>query len=338
MIENLKTLCEIDGISGREDAVAEEIQRQISPYCDCYRDPLGNLIAKKQGKQRGKYRLMISAHMDEVGLIVTDITSEGMLRFAAVGGVDPRVLIGRRVRIAERVFGLIGTKAVHLQTAEERETAVPIDKLYIDIGATAQAEAEKTVKRGDAVCFDTPFFAFGDGFLKGKAIDDRFGCWLMIELIRSELPYDTTFLFSTQEEIGLRGGKVGAYAINPDFAFVCEATTAADVAGVSGEKKVCSLGKGAVVGFMDQRTVYDRALYQLAFSVAEEKGIPCQTKTMVAGGNDSGAIHTARGGVRTLAVSIPCRYLHSPSCVIKESDAEACLSLVKELIARVQEC
>lgn len=336
MTENLKRLCEINGISGRETAVADEIERQISPYCTCRRDNLGNLIAFKQGKKRAKHSLMLSAHMDEVGMIVTDITSDGMLRFSPVGGIDPRVIIGRCVLVGDGVPGVIGTKAMHMQTAEERSTAVKCDQLFIDIGATDKEDAAQYVERGESVCFDSEFLSFGNGFLKGKAIDDRFGCALLIELIRSKLEYDTNFVFCTQEEIGLRGAKAAAYSVNPEFAIVCEATTAADIAGVEGEKQVCALGKGAVVGFMDHRTVYDRELYRLAFETAKERDIPCQTKTMVAGGNDAGAIHTSRGGVRTLAVSIPCRYLHSPSCVIRQDDMASCLELVRALIPRIQ--
>ncbi len=336
MTENLKKLCGLCGISGREQTVADEIERQISPYCSCRRDNLGNLIAQKQGKKRAGHTLMISAHMDEVGMIVTDITSDGMLRFAPVGGIDSRVMIGRSVLVGDGISGVIGTKAMHMQTAEERGTAVKSDQLFIDIGAEDKEDAQRFVSRGESVCFDSDFLEFGNGFLKGKAIDDRFGCALMVELIRSELEYDTTFVFSTQEEIGLRGAKAAAYSVNPDFAIVCEATTAADISGVDGEKQVCTLGKGAVVGFMDHRTMYDRELYRLAFQTAEECGIPCQTKTMVAGGNDAGAIHTSRGGVRTIAVSIPCRYLHSPSCVIQKEDMNSCLELVRALIPRIQ--
>ncbi len=336
MIELLEKLSAINGISGREDAVANEIEQIIRPYCTVSRDNLGNLIAHKQGKKRAKHPLMISAHMDEVGMIITDITDEGMLRFATVGGIDPRVLVGRAVTIEDSLAGVIGSKAVHLQTPEERATALSTDDLYIDIGAPNRESAEAMVKRGDSVCFRSSFYSFGEGMVKGKAIDDRFGCALLIKLIQSEIEYDTTFVFSTQEEIGLRGAKVAAYAVNPAFAIVCEATTAADVADVTGEKKVCSLGKGAVVGFMDRHTVYDRQLYRLAFDTAQKFQIPCQTKTAVAGGNDAGVIHLSRGGVRTIAVSIPCRYLHSSSCVIHKEDAESCLKLVGTMIAEIQ--
>ncbi len=336
MLKNLAHLSSINGISGREQAVAAEIERQIAGYCSCRRDNLGNLIAEKKGAQPAKHKLMLSAHMDEVGMLVTDITEDGLLRIAAVGGVDPRVVLGRSVTVGAGIPGVIGTKAMHMQSAEERGTAVGFDQLYIDIGARTREDAEAVVIRGESVCFDSPFLSFGNGLVKGKAIDDRFGCALLIELIRSELPHDTTFVFCTQEEIGLRGAKVAAYAVNPEFAIVCEATTAADIIDVPRHQQVCRLGEGAVVGFMDHRTMYDKELYQLAFAIAEQGQIKCQTKTMVAGGNDAGAIHTSRGGVRTLAVSIPCRYLHSPSCVIQQADMESCLALVRALIERIQ--
>ena len=336
LLENLERLCSFNGISGRENAVADEIERQITGYCTCYRDNLGNIIAEKQGKKRSNYKLMISAHMDEVGMIVTGITSDGMLRLATVGGIDSRVILGRGVTVGSGISGVIGTKAVHMQSAEERGTAVSADDLFIDIGAKDKADAEQLVSLGESVTFDSPFIRFGNGFIKGKAIDDRFGCALMIELIRSEPEYDTTFVFCTQEEIGLRGAKAAAYSVNPDFAIVCETTTAADIAGVPSEKQVCVLGKGAVVSYMDRHTMYDKELYDLAFQTAEEQKLSCQTKSMVAGGNDAGAIHTAHGGVRTMAVSIPCRYLHSPSCVIQESDMQSCLDLVKAMAERIQ--
>ncbi len=336
MIQNLEKLCSISGISGREKAVSEEIERQIKGHCEYYYDNLGNLIAVKKGKNQANHKVMISAHMDEVGMIITSVTSDGMLRFAPVGGIDSRVLIGRSVLVGEKMYGVIGTKAVHLQSPEERKTAVKSDDLFIDIGAIDKEDALKHISLGESVCFDSPFVSFGNGFLKGKAIDDRFGCALMIRMIQGDLEYDTTFVFCVQEEVGLRGAKAAAYTVNPDFAIVCEATTAADVSDVPDNKKVCKLGNGAVVSYMDHRTVYDKELYDLAFSTAQEHQIACQTKTMVAGGNDAGAIHTSRGGVRTMAISIPCRYLHSPSCVIQQQDMESCYQLVRLMAERIQ--
>lgn len=334
--ELLKKLCLINGTSGDESRVREFIVSQISGYCECSVDPLGNIIAYKKGKSAAKNKVMVSAHMDEVGMIVTSVKSDGTLTVSPVGGVDPRVVIGRPVRVGDNgIVGVIGAKAVHNLSAEEKKTAPKFSALYADIGAEDKAAAEKLVSLGDRAHFHSDFTEFGDGFLTAKAIDDRFGCAVMIELIQSELPYDCIFTFVVQEEVGLRGAKTAAYTVAPDFALVLEATTAADIPLASDEKRCCELGKGAVVSYMDRSTIYDRELYELSRSAAEEQGIGWQTKTMVAGGNDSGAIHVSRGGVRTMAISAPCRYLHSPSCTVKLSDLEDCKRLAKIMLEKM---
>ncbi len=233
------------------------------------------------------------------------------------------------------INGVIGAKAVHNLTAEEKKKAVSIDKLYVDIGATDKSEAEKYVSLGDYVHFCPDYEDFGNGKIVSKALDDRVGCAIMLDLINRDFEYDIYFAFTVQEELGLRGAKTAAFAIEPDFSIVLETTTAADIPDVAGEKRVCELGKGAVVSFMDRSTMYDKELYKIAFEIAEENKIPCQTKTMIAGGNDSGAIHVSGKGVRTIAISAPCRYLHSPSCVVQKSDLEACEILTEKLIVRI---
>ncbi|MGN0687878.1 MAG: M42 family metallopeptidase [Oscillospiraceae bacterium] len=334
MLDRLKALCSIDGTSGDEDAVREYIMNNIRADSATV-DNLGNLIVFKKGRRTPKNKIMLAAHMDEVGFMVTDVTEDGFLRFGAVGGIDPRVVIGRAVRFHNGALGVVGTKATHQQSAEERKKAPDFDELYIDIGARSKEEALKTADRGDTACFDSDFFAFGDGFIKGKAIDDRAGCLIMMDMINSELEYDMWFTFTVQEEVGTRGAKAAAFTVSPDIAIVLETTTACDIAGVCGDKRVCSLGDGCVVSYMDRSTVYDRELYKLAFTVANELDITVQTKTVIAGGNDSGAIHVSRGGVRTLALSAPCRYLHSPSCVVKSSDID---SVKKLAIAMTERC
>jgi len=247
-------------------------------------------------------------------------------------------MIGRQVKVGKNLIsGVIGSAAVHNLTKEQREKSPKTDDLYIDIGASDKEDAEKYVRLGDCVYFDSEFIEFGQNRLKSKAIDDRIGCAVMIELMRHELEYDTWFVFNVQEEIGLRGSGASAYAVSPDIAVVLEATTASDIDGVSGAKRVCALGKGPVVSFMDRSTMYDKELYRIAFETSAEEKIPCQTKSMIAGGNDSGAIHISGKGVRTLAVSVPCRYLHSPSCVIDYSDFENTYKLVNALIKKVAE-
>lgn len=334
MISELKELCLLNGASGDEARVREYIQSRINAD-EVTVDNLGNLIVFKKGKKTPKNKIMFAAHMDEVGFMITDISEDGFLSFGAVGGINSAVAIGRALRLERGALGVIGTKALHQQSKEERGEMPGFDELYIDIGAGSRKEAEKLAPRGSYAYFDADFFEFGDGFIKGKAIDDRAGCLVMMDMLNGTPEYDAWYSFTVQEEIGTRGAKAAAFTIAPHIAIVLETTTACDIAGVSGGKKVCELGKGAVVSYMDRSTVYDRKLYKLAFETAKANNIPVQTKTLIAGGNDSGAIHVSRGGVRTCAISVPCRYLHSPSCVIKESDYNAVKALAEKMLSAV---
>ncbi len=334
LFTNIEKLCNLNGISGQEDSVVNEIISQIKDHCEYNTDSQNNIIAYKKGKKTPNKRIMLAAHTDEVGMMVTGVTTDGMLHIATVGGINPKVILGRAVRVGEKgIVGVIGTKAVHMQSEDEKNSVVPLDKLYIDIGATDKEDALSYVKLGDAVTFDSSYKEFGEGFIKAKAIDDRAGCAILIEILKSDLEYDTHFLFCSQEEVGLRGSRVGAYTIDPDIAIVVESTASADVAGVSGDSRASLLGSGPVVSYRDHSTMYDMKLYNRAFEIAKEKGIACQTKTIISGGNDAGAIHVSRGGVRTIAVSIPSRYIHSPSCVVKKDDVAGSLQLVQHMLS-----
>lgn len=335
-MNELKKLCLINGASGDEKRVREYISSRINAD-EMITDNLGNLLVFKKGKKRTKNKIMFSAHMDEVGFMITHISENGFLSFGEVGGINPSVVLGRGVRLESGAAGIIGTKAVHQQSADERKSFPAISELYIDIGAKSRDEAEKFAPLGSYAYFDDDFFSFGDGFIKGKAIDDRAGCLVLMEMINGEPEYDAWYVFSVQEEIGTRGAAAAAFTVAPDIAFVLESTTACDIAGVSGAKKVCELGKGAVVSYMDNGAIYDRELYSLAMKTASENEIPVQTKTLIAGGNDSRSIHVSRGGVRTCAISVPCRYLHSPSCVIKESDFNAVRQLAVKMLSAAAE-
>lgn len=336
MLETLLELCAIGGISGREHQVADWIQSRLPAGVTVHRDPLGNLLVHKQGRERPSHRLMLCAHMDEVGLIINDITPDGLLGFTCVGGIDTRVLLARQVLVGDKkIPGVIGMKPIHLTKSEERSNLPEIDELYIDIGALSGDEARAYVRLGDSVTFIPGVRELGDAVLESKAIDDRLGCAVLLEMLREELPFDMDFAFTVQEEVGTRGAHAAAYSIDPEFSLIVETTTAADVAGVSGSDKVCEQGKGAVVPFMDRGTIYDRGLYKLAFETAESHGIPIQTKTKVAGGNDAGAIHGTRAGVRCIAVSAPCRYLHSPGVTVRREDAQAVLDLTRALASEI---
>lgn len=334
MFRVLENLCLLNGTSGDESRVREYIINEIRNYCDYSVDALGSVIALKKGKKIPDKKVMISAHMDEVGFIITYITEDGYLKFSPVGGIDPRVVIDRVVDI-NGTKGVIGAKAVHLLSSDEKKSAPSFDKMYIDIGAKNKEDAEKYVSLGDYAYFVSDYQEFGDGFVKAKALDDRIGCMLMIELIKSELEYDTCFCFNVQEEVGLRGSQCTAFSVQSDISIVLESTTATDLDGVTGGNKCCVLGDGPVVSFMDGRTVYDRELFNLAFETAKEKNIKVQTKTAIAGGNDAGAIQSAGKGSKVIAVSLPCRYIHSGSSVVKLSDIDETRKLISALLDKI---
>ena len=328
----LKDLCEISAPSGEEKIVRDYIISKLGD-CDYIIDNAGNLIVEKKGKKTPKNKLMLAAHMDEVGFIVTFIDESGMLKFDTVGGIDAKSLLGKRVKIGDNI-GVIGTVPVHL-TDKESESKMPkVSDMFIDLGFSGKEEAEKAVSLGDIGTFLSDYTEFGEGFIKSKAIDDRFGCAVLLDILEDESEYDVTVCFTVREEIGLLGAGVAANRVKPDIAIVIESTTANDTVVVSGGDKVCSLGDGAVVSFMDGRTLYDKTLYRVAMNLAEEKGIKAQTKTKIAGGNDAGALQSAGIGSRVLAVSLPTRYIHSSSCVAKKDDMLSVLVLTKELIKK----
>ncbi len=335
VFEYIRELSLLAGISSREENVRNYIVGKIKndTTVSYFTDNLGNLIVEKKGKKKPENKIMIDAHMDEVGLIVCYITSDGLLKVHSVGSINPKVLLGRSVKV-NGLTGVIGIKPVHLTEKDKSKDIPKIDELYVDIGADSCEEAEKYVSLGDSIEFDSDWCEFGENneFVKAKALDDRLGCAIMLDMILSELEYDVTFTFTVQEEVGCRGAITATNRVNPDYAIALECTTASDISGVSDEKKVCSLGGGAVVSFMDGGTVYLKALFRKAMEVAMKNGIKAQTKTMIAGGNNASQIHKASCGVKCLAVSVPCRYLHSPSCVIKKSDVEDVKNLVLKLV------
>lgn len=327
MLELLKKLCLLDGTSGDEDAVREFIISEIDGFCDYRTDNLGNIICFKKGKKQPLKKVMLDAHMDEVGLIITSVTNDGFLKFKTVGGIDTAALMFRKVKINGKVDGIIGGKPIHLIKGDARKKLPESDSLYIDIGVSSKTQALEKVSLGDRAIIESDFVISGDN-IKAKAIDDRIGCAVLITLLKSDSEYDFYASFSVQEEIGTRGAKTAAFSINPDAALVIEATTAADISGVPDDKKVCKLGDGAVVSFMDRGTVYDKDYYNAAL----QSGVLCQPKKAVAGGNNSAGIHLSREGVRTLAISLPCRYIHSASCVANLDDCNSVEELTKYML------
>ena len=316
LTETLKELCALPGVSSCEDAVRDYIRAITAPYADrSYTDTLGNLIIEKKGVSPGTKKVMLAAHMDEVGLMVHTITEDGYLKFRPVGGIDRRVLLGKPVLVGkQKLPGVIGLKAYHLTSGEE---------------------ALRHVSPGDIVCFDTDILEFGHGFLKAKAIDDRIGCAVMVELLKEPLPMDCTFVFTVQEEVGTRGAFGAAFSVTPDIALILEGTTAADLPEMESHQKVCLPGKGPVVPYMDGGTVYDRELFELLRTLAERGHIPWQTKEFLSGGTDASAIQRTKEGVRVAAISAAVRYLHTPSSVASLEDCQNILILARRFLQAV---
>ncbi len=337
MLSLIKELCLLNGVSSFEDEVRAYIKAKAEPYADSIRvDAMGNLIVFKKGEKATGNRLMLTAHMDEVGFIIRSITDDGYLKFDTIGGIDPRVIIGKRVTVGwNKIPGVIGLKAYHLVSAEEEKVVPKIEDMYIDIGARKKEAAERLVPIGDFAAFDSDCVDFGSGMLKAKAIDDRVGCAVMIELIQEDLPMDCTFVFSVQEEVGTRGAFGAAFSVTPEIALVLEGTTAADIAGMDDHKKVTAPGLGPVLSIMDGGTVYDRGLFELMRDLADKNGIPWQTKHYISGGNDASAIQRTKDGVRVCAMSAAVRYLHTPSSVAAVKDFEAMRALAKKFIEAV---
>ncbi len=345
-VELISALCAIGGVSGDEGRVSDFIISKIKHICPDYTvDKMGNVIAPMRfGRSCEPRKIMVSAHMDEVGFMINVIRSDGCLGFDTVGGISEGVMAGRRVKVyteGGELVGVIASKAIHHKDKKEREKAVSVDKLYIDMGAADDEMARELVRIGDFAVFDSPTYEFGDGFIKAKALDDRMGCAAMIEMMERlascppENDVDVYFCFTVREEIGLSGAKAATFAIRPDVAIVLETTAVADIADVEESRRVAKLGEGVCVSLMDRSTIYDRELVKLAMTVSKDSGIAAQIKKYVSGGNDAGTIHKTAEGVRTLALSVPTRYLHSPAPVAKLCDYEAqrelCLGIIMAL-------
>lgn len=330
MRDLLLKLCTIPAVSGREEKLTEFILSEIEGFCDARVDRNGNIICFKKGKKSAVKKVVLDAHTDEVGIIATSVTSDGFVKFTTVGGIEEAVMLCRSVTFENGVRGVIGMKPVHLSSADERKKYPDKDSLYIDIGAASKEEAEALVSLGDTAVFDSEPTLMGD-CLKARAIDDRAGVAVIISLLKQEAEYDFHATFTVQEEVGTRGAQTAAFALSPDVAITLEATTAADLEGVSEDKQVCRLGDGPAVSFMDKGNLYTRTLYDFAISCGEK----CQPKAYVSGGNNSRAFALSGEGAATLAVSLPCRYIHSPSCVASLKDFDAMLPLTKKLLEAV---
>ncbi len=344
----LETLSNGRGVSGNEAAVRDLILEAVREHVDEHQvDALGNLICLRRARVRREdgqppLRVMVAAHMDEIGLIVTGINGDGTLSFDKVGGIDDRVLPSKQVLVgANAVPGVIGFPPIHLIPRSERDRAPNMSQAVIDIGASDKAAAEGLVKKGDYVSFQTTYQALDtDGLrtVKGKAFDDRAGCAALVELLQGDYAVDLYGVFTTQEEVGLRGARVAAYRIAPDLAFALEGTICDDLPKEQGDdtSPVTELGKGPALAFMDRSYVADRRLLRLLMDAAEREGIPYQFKQAVAGGTDSGAIHLAREGVPAVTIAVPVRYIHAPVTLLSLNDFYHMVQLVRAALLALQ--
>ena len=332
---DLKTLTEINAPAGHEQPMRrfllEELKAKgFNPYID----RMGNVIVVKEGSGAApRKRVMVSAHMDEVGLIVTGHTDGGFLKVNQAGGIDPRVLISKRVVVGDdNIPGVIGAVAIHLQSAADRARVMGYRDIAVDIGAMDKKEAERKAPIGTYISFDTPYVEYGEGYACGKAFDDRVGCWTILRLLDEDLPCDLIAAFVSEEEVGCRGASGAAFSQEPDIGIVLEGTTCNDLGDIPEVAQVCKTGEGVAVSFMDGSSIANRDLFKKALEVGEKEGIACQVKASVSGGNDGGVIQRAREGIPVVVLSVPCRYIHSPSTVVKLSDVEAQFELCRALL------
>lgn len=335
----LKDLTALSGPSGHENEVRDALRAQamkLGAQVKC--DTMGNVIAHKPGTDSDKPHIMLAAHMDEVGFIVKSATDDGLLRMDCVGGIDPRVIVSKRVLVGDKkIKGVIGAMAIHLQSREDMERVLGYDGLYIDIGAKDKAEAQQLAPVGTYVIFDSDYVEFGKGLVKARALDDRVGCLTLLQVLKkSTYTGDITCVFTVQEEVGLRGAQIAAHRVAPDIAFVLEGTASNDLGDVKSDTmKVTRVGEGVAISFMDRASIADKNMLAFAIDTAKKEDIAWQYKQLMTGGNDAGAIQQSRGGVRTLTLSVPCRYIHSPSSVASLSDIAAQQALVLAMLERL---
>lgn len=305
----LKTLSEAFGPSGVEDEVRSILIEEIRPFVDSIKiDGMGNLIAEK-GNSR---KIAICAHMDEVGFMISEILDNGTLRFSPTGGISPASLPSKRVIIGKKhIVGVIGAKPIHLTKNDKKD--IKFSDLYIKIAASSKEEAEQIVSIGDSAVFDTEFtISYNKKSIFGKALDNRIGCFLLKKLICSQKIQNATFVFTVQEETGLRGADAFAQNNDYDFAIALDTTTANDLPNVGIPQAVCFLEKGPVISYIDGATIYNRDMVNDTFSYLKANDIQAQTKMRRAGGNDASVLQKRGKGHRVLSLSVPCRYIHGP--------------------------
>jgi endoglucanase len=341
VVEILEKLSNACGVAGREDEVKRILEDVLRPYVDeISEDKLGNIIAVKKGEKNAP-KVMLAAHMDEVGLFVKTISKEGFLQFAKMGSIDDRILLGQKVIVHTEkgpLHGIIGSKPPHIQKEEERKKVFTFDELFIDIGAESQEEAKRMgVRVGDPVSFDIKFARMGNDAVIGKAFDDRIGCTVMVEAMKMfELTKCTLYAVGTvQEEVGLRGAAVAAFGIYPDVGIALDVTVAGDVPGVKEVEAPVKMRKGPAIEVADMGLVTHPKVLRLLVEAAEENNIPYQLETGLSGSTDAARIALTREGVPSGVISVPTRYIHSPASMASLKDIENAVKLTVAALQKI---
>jgi putative aminopeptidase FrvX len=340
-VETLEKLANASGVTGREDEVRSLMIKYLKPYADEVKeDKIGNVVAVKKGKKNAP-KLMLAAHMDEIGLLVKTITKEGFLQFMKMGGIDDRVLLAQKVMVCTEnglLHGIVGSKPPHIQKEDERKRVLASDELFIDIGAENQEEARKMgVRIGDPIEFDIKFAKLSKDIVIGKAFDDRAGCVAMIEIMKHLEKTDCTIFAvgTVQEEVGCRGAVTSAFGLSPDLGVALDVTVAGDTLGVKESEAPVKLGKGPSLSIADSGLITHPKILKLLIDTAEENKIPYQLEAGLAGSTDASRIALAREGVPSGDLSIPTRYIHSPTSMISLTDVENVIKLTLAAVKNI---
>lgn len=333
----LKKICETPGAPGFEQKIRELIIKEVSPMVDAIEvDPMGNVIALKKG--RADKKVMIAAHMDEISFITTHIDDDGFLRFHTLGGFDPKTLTAQRVIVHGKkdLYGVMGSKPIHVMKPDERNKAPQMQDYYIDLGMKKE-EVEKYVCVGTPITRERELIEMGD-CVNSKSLDNRVSVFILIETLRelknSELPYDVYGVFTVQEEVGVRGAMSSAHRINPDFGIGLDVTIAYDVPGAHAHEKITCLGKGAAIKIMDASTICDYRMVNFLKDLAARHEIPWQPEILTGGGTDTAGLQRyGKNGSIAGAISIPTRHLHQVIEMAHKADIRACIDLLKAAIS-----
>ncbi len=343
-MELIRQLCNAHGISGYESDVTKIMEKELKKTCvKVETDNLGNLIATK-GK--GKKKIMIAAHMDEIGLMIKHIDDQGFLSFIKIGGIDNRALMNQRVHIKTKkttITGIIGSKPPHLQKSKEKDKVIEHDEMFIDIGAKNKKEAEKRVEIGDPVIFEPNYGQLSKETYYGKAIDNRLGCYIMLKVMENlsdKINLTVYAVGTTQEEVGLKGARVCAFRLNPEYAFAVDTTIAGDTPQIKKTESSLEIGKGPAITITEasgRGVVTHPRIRELLTKTAKENKIPYQMDVIEGGMTDGAIIYLTREGIPTGVLSVPCRYIHGATGVFDIRDVNDTIKLLTKSIEKISE-